>query len=837
MKHLRYAILIFLCLFIIAACGETASSNGDEAAPAAASPAAEAQTAAVGEVAQSAAHPRLWLTPADVTRLRGWATDANPLYAEGLAPLVARTRQDMDDGHVPAEDCGQRAYSEYPTEAYAQLFAFMSLIDPSPAARDDYARRARTLLMRVMDAAAQGPAAERNYFCPGDPETPVYPPFRDPIFFTEDSDRPRWHGEAFPLTVDWIYDTLTAEDKATIDAVFTRWGAEIIQAGYHHPEPVGVINDPVLTADRLQVRWAGNNYFAAHMRNLGMMSLALDPADASPALQGYLANATGAWLYLFDAATRSDARGGLLPEGFEYSPQTASYALQFLLALRTAGRANAAELGSQVVLDNNPFWDDFVTAYLHAISPDTVENPDNGLQVFQPAWYGDAQRYLLPDFIDAFGALALHDQQTGNRERLNALRWIQLHTTPGGAANLTERVRGADYFRSAMLYFMLFDPAAAAPVDPRATLPTDYVAAGMQRLFSRTDWSTAASWLTYALSWNQIDHQQADGNHFELYRNGEWLTKARTGYANIAEGIASSEFRNTLAIENSRPVDRDDDDWRIDLWRRGSQWNYVATADPGPLRASFHPGFTYVGGDATNLYNSESEGATDVVHASRDLVWLKPDWVVLYDRADAPADRFKRVWWQLPVAPVVNGLQARMNSTGGQQLFITALLPAGATMRLLDPANDGVAETVATHEPMTQRVMVEAPVAAQARFLHLVQGADSGAAPTPATLIMTEDGFVGLAVNQTAVLFAEDWDQPFAQLHYTAPVGVSQHIITGLTPGAGYNATVTTADAGVTVTLLAGGNAVADEAGVLALPAEPRVSAFLPLVTQGRAGN
>ncbi|RLT39003.1 MAG: hypothetical protein DWI57_11015 [Chloroflexi bacterium] len=40
--------------------------------------------------------------------------------------------------------------------------------------------------------------------------------------------------------------------------------------------------------------------------------MALDAADASPALQGYLANATGAWLYLFDEALRTDVRGGLL---------------------------------------------------------------------------------------------------------------------------------------------------------------------------------------------------------------------------------------------------------------------------------------------------------------------------------------------------------------------------------------------------------------------------------------------------------------------------------------------------------------------------------------------
>ena len=153
-------------------------------------------------------------------------------------------KQDMDAGRVPAEDCGQRGYTEYPTEAYAQLFAFMSLIDPAPAARADYAQRARTLLMHIMNAAALGPAATRTYFCPGDPETAVYPPFRDPIFFTEDSDRLRWYGEAFPLTVDWIYDTLTVADKATINTVFTRWGNEIIQHGYHHPEPIGVTNDP-----------------------------------------------------------------------------------------------------------------------------------------------------------------------------------------------------------------------------------------------------------------------------------------------------------------------------------------------------------------------------------------------------------------------------------------------------------------------------------------------------------------------------------------------------------------------------------------------------------------
>ncbi|RLT45449.1 MAG: hypothetical protein DWI57_00510 [Chloroflexi bacterium] len=842
MKQMGYRLLwILLSILWMAACGDDdptptaeASTPAGIAAPATTKAAPSITRAAppapAGPSVPAADHPRLWITTSDLARLRGWATAGNPLYVDGLLPLAERAKSDMDSGLVIGEDCGQRGYSEYPSEAYAEFFAFLSLIDPSPAARADYAQRARTLLMHVMDAAALGPASEQDYRCPGDPDNAVYPPFRDPIFFTEDSDRLRWYGEGFPLTVDWIYDTLTTADKATINTVFTRWGNEIIQSGYHHPEPVGLLNDPSLTANRLQVRWAGNNYFAAHMRNLGMMSLALDAADASPALQGYLANATGAWLYLLDEATRTDVRGGLLPEGFEYSPQTASYALQFLLALRTAGRDNPAQLGPAVVLDGNPFWGDLVTSYLHAISPATVENPDNGLQVYQPAWYGDAQRYLLPDFIDAFGTLAIYDQQTGNSQRLNSLRWIQTHTTPGGAAALVERVRGADYFRSAILYFAMFDPAAAAASDPRTALPTGFVAEGMQRLFSRTDWTPQARWLTYALSWNQIDHQQADGNHFEFYRNGEWLTKARTGYANIAEGIASSEFRNTLAIENSRPVDRDDTDWRIDLWRRGSQWNYVASADPGPLRHSFYPAFTYAGGDATNLYNSESEGSTAVTHASRDLVWLKPDWMLVYDRADAPSGNFKRVWWQLPQAATLNGLQARMTTAAGQQLFITALLPAAATMQMANPANDGVTDTVATYEPMTQRVMVEAPDGESVRFLHLVQGADGGASPTAAVLIESADGFAGAAIDQTAILFAVTPGQPFSQLVYTAPAGTTNHIITGLAAGAGYAVTATEAGGGVTVTVLPGGDVLADGAGVLVWPAHTQASLYLPTV-------
>ena len=754
-------------------------------------------------------HPRLWLTPSGVGDIRQWANQDNPLWRDGLQLLAERARTEMDEGRVPDQDCGNVGYEEYPTEMYAELFAFLSLVDPDPVLREEYAKRARTLLMHVMNLAVQGPASDENVVCN---ESQQYPPFRHPEFFTYDRDRARYHGEAFPLVVDWIYPTLTAEDKATIRQVFLRWSEEIITQGYHHPEPVGMTNDPQLLNDEQQVRFAGNNYYAAHMRNLGLMALALDEADdPNGDLRHYLDIATGSYLYIFNYLIANESRGGLLPEGFEYSPQTASYVTQFLWALQSSQTPGATE-----ALDAT-FWNEFVTGYLHSISPDATEFDRDGeiLMEYQPAWYGDAQDYRLPNFISSFGALGHLLTDPAQR---NAVQWSALHTAPGGAAQLTELVRNPNDFREAILYFMLFPPGVT-PTDPRPALPLDYYAPGLNRVFGRTSWESDATWFNYRLGWNSIDHQMADGNHFELFRNGEWLTKGRTGYANIAEGIASSEFYNTLTIGNDRPFDREDSDWRVDLWQRGSQWNLVGDGDPTLLAYSANDLFTAVTGDATPLYNSSNEASTAVRHASRSLVWLKPDFVLVYDRAESTGEGYVKRWWlQLAEPATVNGQQAVSTTPGRQQLFVTVLLPTNGTLQAVNSTESFVEDTVARHEPMTVRLMSEAPGApVSVQMLHVLQGANGGAAAVPVTLVQSEDGlWEGAAVAETVVLFAKAVTQSLATaLNYTAPAGTLTHIITGLTPGGGYDVQVTAVNDEVKVMIQPGTQWQTDEGGVL----------------------
>jgi hypothetical protein len=553
------------------------------------------------------------------------------------------------------------------------------------------------------------------------------------------------------------------------------------------------------------------------------MSLSFDPADdPGDELRANLRNATGAWLYMVDNLLRTDARGGLAPEGFEYGPQTLGCVAQFLLALKTAGQDDAAVHGPQVELAQSPFWDDVIRAYAHSLSPAPITNDEPG-HTYQPAWYGDGQHYQAPDYILALGPLALVDQITGNNARVQAIRWIQTNLAPGGAERLGYRARDGNFYIDAILYFLLFDPQGTAPEDPRSAMPITHFASGIGRLLARTDWTPNAAWFTYKLSWNRIDHQQGDGNQFEFYRRGEWLTKERTGY-DLDYG--SSRHHNTLALENNPPAPdyNTPGDPRNVLWRTGSQWAYSSTGDPRILGLSATANFVYVLGDATNLYNSEYlETPTDIEHASRSIVWQKPDHVLIYDRASSKsANRFKRFNLNLPTQAMVTGNLTSVMTNSGQQLFVNTLLPEGAAPAVEKPAP--LYGDAATDEPMAYSLRVEAPGNPQkVRFLHVLQGADPGATPDRVQLVRTTVGtpFEGAVLKNIVTLFPVDLAARFTSIQYGVPANTRTHRITGLTAKAGYRVTVETIGPEFRVMVTAGGSdKFADEGGVLEFSAQ-----------------
>jgi hypothetical protein len=807
------------------------------------------------------AHPRLWITPNDLPRLQSWATASNPVYEQGLLPVLQSAvdiyNTQFFPGGVPNPnypDPGDtQGYVGYLTEQYGVVLAFNSLIDPSPSARIQYAQYARNLLMYAMNQAVLGHLSGA--------------PFRDPMFAVYN--RANGSGEQWPLIVDWIYNAtdangnpiLTASDKATIRNVFMIWANDCLQAsttGGDHPTPAGVMNSLQLLPNNLPYRMAANNYYLGHARLLTMMALSIDPVDDPPlsssappsqvgnSLRSYILDANGAWLYqefaMFgdpsvvakaygvpgNGAGFGLASGGLPPEGMLYG-ESFGFMLGQLLALQTAGFNNVSYSGPQAQLITAPLWDRFVNGMLASLTPtaETYASEPWNPNLYEFASYGDLLRlWVTPDQMRAFALLAQVDQETGTTTHINAARWFDVNATPGGSAGLIGRVTRPWSFTESILYYMLLDPSAPAATDPRPTYPTVFYDPGAARIVAHSDWSSTNTLFDYRASWISINHQDGNGGQFELYRKGEWLTKEMSNYDNNAVGM-TTVYHNTLALQNwcadGTPANLQ---WyETGEWANGSQWMEGMDGGDPTTVFSTGAGYVYAASNLTNLFNrpdywSPNDAANNITQATRSIVWFDNDYVVIYDRATSVnAGLFKRFNLSLVTAPSINGSVATETMADGQQLFIQTLLP----LKPSASAGDGAVNLnpIADLEPTRYIFTVEDPtLPADTRFLHVLQGADLGAAMAPATYLQSASGaaFDGAVFAGAAVYFPVSGNGSFTGTTLPDPAGVHTMLVTGLAPNGTYTVSVQPGVNGAVVSITPGSNgSTADGAGVLKL--------------------
>jgi len=805
-------------------------------------------------------HPRLWVTQADLPRLQSWAVASNPIYQQGLGPVIAQAVTiyttkfapfyTATPPALPYPDPGDtQGYTGYLTEQYGLVLAFASLIATDPVIKVQYAQWARNMLMYAMNQAAQDHLTGA--------------PFRDPLFAVYN--RANGEGEGWPLIVDWIYPALSAQDKLTIRNVFMQWANDCLNAyttGGDHPAPIGVTNSTILLPGGKPYRMAANNYYLGHARLLTMMALAIDAADDPPvnpslpgpvlgnSLRSYLSDAVGAWLYqeyaMFgepatiaadyglvnnpSGAKLGIASGGLPPEGMLYGHSFA-YILDQLLALHTAGFNNPALAGPQTKLIGAPVWDRFVNGFISSLVPAMQVFPGYVWlgPVYQMASYGDLLRlWITPDFVQPFALLTLLDRATGALDSTgqplhsNAARWFATSALEGGAANLVQRMTNPWSLTEPILYFLLFDPTAPAPTDPRPTMPLIFTDVPAGRVLARTNWSPQATMFDYRGSWISINHQVGDAGQFELYRQGEWLTKEMSNYDNNALGM-TTPYHNTLGLQNFalNGTPHNLNWFEGGEWANGSQWMLGASAGDPTTTTSTGPAYVFAHSDLTNLYNrpniwTPADAALDITHASRSILWLNADYVVVYDRATSVhTGLFKRFHLNLVTAPTITGNIVTEVTPHGQRLFIQTLLPQNMTATVTHAAAN--LNPIAWLEPTQFQLAIEDPSKpVDVRFLHVLQGADPGAPMDTATLVQSMAGtaFDGAVFAHTAVFFVHDTHAAFTGTTLPLQTTPQTLFVTGLAPGTGY--TVVTYSGYITITP-GGSDATTDGAGVLRL--------------------
>ncbi|AIE83952.1 hypothetical protein OP10G_0584 [Fimbriimonas ginsengisoli Gsoil 348] len=758
-------------------------------------------------------HPRLFIKASQLPTFQSWANAGNPIFT-ALQAAANNAKAMMNQNKIPQLDDGNALGNSVicPTEGYAEIFALMSLVDPNVQLRADWAKRAHDLVMFIFNKCKNGPGL-------------ITDPFTSPQFAAYN--RSRWYGEGFPLVVDWCYQTFTPAEKQIVRKVFLQWVQDNLN-GYNHPNPLGMTYNPTLLASKGALRWAGNNYYDNHARQIGMMAMAMDLADDVPAAAGdppagtlrdFIGNVTGAWLYQLEKLEQTDTNGGTSPEGIGYGESDTSGIAMLLLAMNTAGTDNVGTYGSPAGLASTPWWNQQVLdSYITSMSPKQVVLANWIGPTYQAADFGDNADYWTVNYIRTFGPLALIARNKGDNTLYNKIRWMITEYEPGHGTTRLNQISSCmqNYGPMiAVMYFLLMDPAAPAPTDPRNTVPTDFFSPGLNRIVSRTDWGPNASWFTFKSSWITTDHNPQDANKFELYRKGEWLTKGRQGYG---FNVNSPGLQNGIAIQNTGSTTN----WYLVIQLAiGSMFSYINGGDPVVV-SSIQPSYIAAQSDATKLYSCPSIGATDVQHESRSLIYLKPDVVVAYDRVvSKSANKWKRWYLNTQNLATVNGNLSTAVTPNGQRMYVRTLLPLGGVITpqsVPKSANGPDANETANWEPMTCRIQVEDPTNPKnIRFLHVVQGADANMAPLASTLVQSSagDAFDGTTFGTYALMFKNDITTAFNSVTFTVPATVTTFFVGDLKPNTGYTVTKTVTANGTTVTIVPGAGNVSDSAGVL----------------------
>jgi hypothetical protein len=189
-------------------------------------------------------------------------------------------------------------------------------------------------------------------------------------------------------------------------------------------------------------------------------------------------------------------------------------------------------------------------------------------------------------------------------------------------------------------YDFLYDNSnvTAAPID---TLNTTYYASGIGELYTRSGWDTHATWVNLIAGPYTQSHAHQDQGSLMIYKDG-WL--AYDSVITSHSGLTQETTAHSLV--------------RIDS---GGQ-PVRQVADTISYLSALHSGAGYVhaAADLTPAYN----GNAAVQKSQREMVYLKPDVVVVFDRVQSAAGTAQT--WQLasPVAASISGATATISNAG-----------------------------------------------------------------------------------------------------------------------------------------------------------------------------
>ena len=394
--------------------------------------------------------------------------------------------------------------------------------------------------------------------------------------------------------------------------------------------------------------------------------------------------------------------------------------------------------------------------------------------------------------------------------------------------------------------FLFWDPAGAT--QPLNILPLSYVATGLNAIAARSDWTTAASWMSFRAG----PYVNNPGQGEEIFDQGSLaLVRGNTpllinGTGQIVHEPKGDDDENRIYTDNYGDSDGSVYSGNRTIYNifyvrklnastvvdRYGQAAYT-TEDNGVKThiASFEDSTTYLYALATkleNMYRPDHNGHPQVTAWSREIVYLRPNQFVVYDRthkASAGEDQFLAFHFPaLPVAGSAPSGGARLDVTYHKVYAgaMTTVLPANATTTSIgmyppndtDPGSKTVKvwqvqlrapnTNVSQHWLTVFDLSTTAARVAVASRIAVTSGAAVGA------LLASSSGNNAVIVNSGAA-----GTSIAGNIAYSVPAIATTHVITELPANKGYTVSVALAAGKHLINVMPGGSFMTSAKGVL----------------------
>ena len=525
-------------------------------------------------------------------------------------------------------------------------------------------------------------------------------------------------------------------------------------------------------------------------------------------------------------------RGGESPEGSWYRYST--YRTRYLLnILHTAGYDDPILYGPQMSYGTSSWWDLHYIAELSFLTGiDSGHNPNAMGEAFYNFTTGDTyQSWRSPNDYWDLAATLSYDTMTGRSDRSAALEWAPLNVA-GGGPNGTTYPGCTSYcgfvqnmsndIGNNIIFDFLFslpatDPTVAPPADPRPNFPTDWYDAGNQHILVRSGWSTAGATGTafsYYAPNTAIDHEDELAGRFDIYSNGEYITKGRIVFVDYNYAMAAANANNEASY--MQPANPGCSSWGCFQYGAylggGEIWHAIQNGTLS-LNHSELPGYVGANLDLTPVYNTNLVGGypyfTSVPSASRSLVYLRAtNQVVYYDRGTTATPQAHYLSLITTGPLTINGNTATWPTrSGNQKACYTSLL--GGTLSDAGLPTGRLPTQKEDWQPYTT-IRVSAGKVIRSTFLSTVEWGASSFSCSATSLINSSAGqtFQGAMIGSSLVMFSQTYPAAFAGTTFPAS-GATSIYISDLAPSTTYTIT----GAGTPA------SAITDTAGVLTFAA------------------